>query len=306
MKAIVFGGTGFIGSHVAEQLRLAGHQVTAIVRDKSNSTFLKSIGVNVVRIDFSNFNEIRKSLEGHDVVYNCTADTNLNTNNKLDAPVEITLTKKLVEATALQGIQRFVQLSTIVIYDFKSNNHLDETYISHPEYAIQEIGLEREKIIEEAGSETGIETIILRPASTIGRRDTKSFFSRLFKAYMNDQFPMVGNGDTKVSLIDTRDIGRAMEWLGTNKKSKEDNGIYLIKGFDTTWFSLMKKIERVTGRNTKIVQLPTSEKTIMANNLSVNRLWNDKKIRRLGFHTKYTLTDAVKSSVSDLLAVTPR
>lgn len=44
LKAIVFGGTGFIGSHVVEQLHLAGHQVTAAVRETSNTSFLESLG----------------------------------------------------------------------------------------------------------------------------------------------------------------------------------------------------------------------------------------------------------------------
>ncbi len=47
MKAIVFGSTGFIGSHVVEQLSLAGHQVTAVVRNTSNTEFLESLGVKV-------------------------------------------------------------------------------------------------------------------------------------------------------------------------------------------------------------------------------------------------------------------
>lgn len=301
MKAIVFGGTGFIGSHVVEQLHLAGHQVTASVRDTSNTTFLESLGVNIVKTDFSNSGAIGKAMEGHEVVYNCTADANLYTENSLDAPVEIELTKKLIEIASLHGISRFIQLSTIVIYDFKSNKPIDESYISYPEYKIQEITLEREKVIKEVGRKTGIETVILRPASTIGNRDTKSFFSRLFTAYINDQFPMVGNGDTKVSLIDTRDIGRAMEWLGTYKKTKDDNGVYLLKGFDTTWYRLKQEIERATGRDTKVVQLPTTDQTIMVKNFTVNRIWNDQKIKSLGFKTKYSLIDAVESSVNELL-----
>lgn len=301
MKAIVFGSTGFIGSHVVEQLQLAGHQVTAAIRDTSNTTFLESLGVNVVRIDFSNPEAIGKAIEGNEVVYNCTADTNLHTQNSLDAPVETKLTKTLIETAVSQGVSRFIQLSTIVVYDFKSNNPIDESYVSQPEYLTQRVAIEREKVIEEVAKKTGIETVILRPASTIGIRDTKSFFARLFTAHTNDQFPMVGNGDTKVSLIDTRDIGRAMEWLGTYEKPKADNGVYLLKGFDTTWFQLKKEIDRQTGRNAKIVQLSTSEQTIMVKNFTINRIWDDNKIKKLGVNTRYSLTDAVEASVYDLL-----
>jgi nucleoside-diphosphate-sugar epimerase len=311
MKAIVFGGTGFIGSHVAEQLHLAGHQVTAAVRSTSNTTFLESLGVNVVRIDFTNSAAIGKAMEGHEVVYNCTADAKLHTQISLDAPVEIKLTRTLIEAAASHGISRFIQLSSVVIYDFQTNDPIDESYISHPEYPIQSLLLKRERIVDEEGRNTGIETIILRPASTIGVRDISSFFARLFAAHVNDQYPMIGNGTAQVSLVDTRDIGRAMVWLGTYQKPEHDNGVYLLKGFDTTWNQLKTEIDRATGRIAKTIDLPASltdgqmaeyKLTPFAvKTFTVNRLWNDNKIRNLGFETKYSLTDAVDAAVSDLM-----
>ncbi len=301
MRAIVFGGTGFIGSHVVEQLHLAGHQVTVAVRGTSDISFLKSLGINAKTVDFTNFTAIRKVLSENEIVYNCLASGSQDISQRnSEALVEITLTKRLIEAAILEGISRFIQLSTIVIYDFKSNDSIDEKYISHPEYDIQKINLEREKIVREAGERNQIETIILRPASTIGSRDAKSFFSILFMAHLSDQFPIVGNGEKKVSIIDTRDIGRAMEWLGTYEKPKEDNGVYLLKGFDTTWYGLKTEIDWALEREAKTIQLPTIEKSLMIDNFMVNRIWNDEKIKSLGFNTKYSLSEAVETAVNDL------
>ncbi len=310
MKAVIFGGTGFIGGHVAEHLDLAGHQVTAAVRETSNTAFLESFGVNVVRIDFSNRAALAEVIKGHDVVYNCTADAQLNSTVHLEAEVEVKLTRTLMEAAASQGASRFVQLSTIVIYDFRSNEPMDESYMSQPEYPIQRLGLERENIVREIGRKTGMTTLILRPASTIGVRDTKSFFARLYTAHVNGRYPMIGNGDTKVSLVDTRDIGRAMVWLGTFQKPAHDNGIYLLKGFDTTWKQLKRHIDHARGIVAKTVELPgtLTEEQMVQYHLSpfalktftVNRLWNDNKIRNLGFETRYSLAEAVDASVKDL------
>lgn len=295
MKAIVFGGTGFIGSHVVEQLNLAGHEVTIPVRDTSNTAFLENFGVHIVRIDFSNSEDIKKAISGHEVVYNCTANE--------DPQVEIELTRMLIEAAATHGVSRFIQLSTIVIYDFLSDEPIDESYISQPEYPRQNFFIRREKIINEISRKTGVESIIVRPASTIGTRDISSFFAKLYISHVNNQYPLVGKGTTKVSLIDTRDIGRAMVWLGSYKKPEHDNGIYLLKGFDTTWYHLKKEIDKTTGRIAKTVHFPenlTDEQMIeyrmnplLMKTFSVNRLWNDRKIRNLGFKTKYSLTRPV-------------
>ncbi|WCK56311.1 NAD-dependent epimerase/dehydratase family protein [Aneurinibacillus sp. Ricciae_BoGa-3] len=305
MKSIVLGATGFIGSHVVEQLQLAGHQVTAAVRNSSDTAFLDRLRVKIEVIDYSDNKEIGRVIAGNEVVYNCIADT-----KSLDDEIEVKLTRNLIEAAASHGAKRFIQLSTIVIYDFQTNEPIDESYITQPEYPVQQLNLEREKVIQEVGTETGIETIILRPASTIGVRDKSSFFSRLFTSHANDRHPMINNVSTKVSFVDTRDVGRAMVWLGTYQKPEHDNGIYLLKGFDTTWKQLKIEMDQAAGKISKTVNLPdtlTDDEMLQyklspfaLKTFTVNRIWNDSKIRKQGFETKYSLSDAVKASVDDI------
>ena len=43
MKVLVTGASGFLGSHVAEQLSAAGHSVVALVRKSSNVKFLSTL-----------------------------------------------------------------------------------------------------------------------------------------------------------------------------------------------------------------------------------------------------------------------
>lgn len=311
MKAIVFGATGFIGGHVVEQLHLAGHQVTAAVRYTSDTSFLEKLGIPIVSIDFSDHTAINKAIEGHEVVYNCTADAKLHSQISLDAPVEIQLTRTLIEAAASQGASRFIQLSTIVIYDFQSNDPMDESYPNQPEYPIQRLGIEREKIVQEIGRKTGITTIVLRPASTIGPRDKASFFARLYAAHAHGQYPILGDGTAKVSLVDTRDIGRAMVWLGHEVKPESDHNVYLLKGYDTTWEQLKAELDHATGRVAQTLHIPENltEEQMEAYKLTpfaiktlmINRLWNDAKIRKLGFETKYTLRESVEAAVRDLM-----
>ncbi len=311
MKAVVFGGSGFIGSHTVEQLVLAGHEVTAAVRERSNTFFLESLGVNVVRVDFSDPSSIANTIRGHQIVYNCTADAKLHMVIDAEAEVEVKLTRRLIEAAASQGAGRFVQLSTIVMYDFRTGDPIDESYMTVPEYPIQALAVKREEVARQTGREAGIGTILLRPASTIGVRDVSSFFSRLFRAHAQGQYPIVGDGDGRVSLIDTRDIGRAMAWLGTLDMKGQAGDAYLLKGFDTTWSGLKAEIDRAAGKaaaTIRIPESPTEEQLAQLHltpfaikSFTVNRLWNDGKIRRQGIAARYSLTDAVDAAVRDLL-----
>lgn len=310
MKAIVYGGTGFIGSHVAEQLFLAGHDVTVAVEQGEETRCLERLGVRLVSMNTSEPQVLANMVKGHDTVYHCVAESKMHMKFVQEIEEEITKTKRLVEQAAAHGASRFVYLSTTVIYDFLSNEPMDESYLPQPEYPIQALGLEWEKATLAAGRESGIETVVLRPASAIGPRDPMSFFTRLWSAHMKDQYPLVANGAASVSLIDARDIGRAMVWLGTYRKPELDNSVYLLKGFDTTWRQLKEEIDQATGRVAKSIDVPqqVTERQMKEYQLTpftlkavtVNRLWDDHKIRKLGFSTKYALADAVKAAVRDL------
>ena len=63
MKVLVTGGSGFLGSHVAEQLSAAGHEVRALVRKSSNRKFLSTLK-NVELAEGSV--EDRKSVDARD------------------------------------------------------------------------------------------------------------------------------------------------------------------------------------------------------------------------------------------------
>ncbi|MGO0063353.1 NAD-dependent epimerase/dehydratase family protein [Brevibacillus fluminis] len=311
MKAIVFGATGFIGSHVVEQLHAAGHDVTAAVRCTSNTLFLERLGVPMVTVDFDQPSEISIAIRGHDTVYNCTADAKLDTSISLDAAIEVKLTRTLAETSALLGVSRFIQLSTIVLYDFRTGEPMDEAYPTQPEFPIQQLALAREAVVSEVAAQTGLDITILRPASAIGPRDITSFFSRLFGAYSLGTFPLIKDGSGKVSLVDTRDIGRAMVWLGTSEKPERDPGVYLLKGFDTTWQQLKDEIDRCTGTVAPVLSIPeqlTAEQMasyrvnpFMVKSFTVDRIWNDNKIRASGFRTMYSLRESVATSVQELM-----
>jgi len=299
MKAIVFGGTGFIGSHVVEQLHKAGHEVLVPVRKTSDTTFLKELGVTVVPVDFSNPESIQNVISGDAIIYNCTAAANLQTDIHMEAPVEIQLTRNLVKAAVLKGVTRFIQLSSIVLYDFQTNEAINESYVSTPEFPLQHLLLKREQIVEEAGRKSRMMTIILRPASTIGIRDKASFFSRLYAAHLNDAYPMSGQGKALVSLVDSRDTGRAMVWLGENPGLSRQHHTLLLKGFDTTWQALKTMIDQITGRTAKTADMASDATDFTSKTFTTNRIWDDAKIRSLGFETKYSLKEAAAAAIGE-------
>ena len=48
MKIALTGGSGFIGSHLAQKLVSEGHKLRVLVRKNSNTELLKKLGVKLV------------------------------------------------------------------------------------------------------------------------------------------------------------------------------------------------------------------------------------------------------------------
>ena len=67
MKAVVFGGSGFIGSHVADELSARGHKVR--IFDIRRSPYLQK-GQEMVVGDILNEADVAKAVDGCDLVYN--------------------------------------------------------------------------------------------------------------------------------------------------------------------------------------------------------------------------------------------
>jgi nucleoside-diphosphate-sugar epimerase len=67
---VVTGGTGFIGSHLVEELVRRGNRVRCIVRPSSRVDGLKSLsGVELARAEFHNKSDLERIIDGADAVY---------------------------------------------------------------------------------------------------------------------------------------------------------------------------------------------------------------------------------------------
>ena len=75
MKIILLGGSGFIGSHVADALSRKGHKVT--IFDKKKSKWLRRDQKMIVGNIF-NYNELENAIRNNKIVYNFAALSDLD------------------------------------------------------------------------------------------------------------------------------------------------------------------------------------------------------------------------------------
>ncbi|MCA9405515.1 MAG: NAD(P)-dependent oxidoreductase [Candidatus Omnitrophica bacterium] len=116
MKILIFGGAGFLGSHVADFLSEQGHDVT--IFDLKKSEYLQK-NQKMVVADMTDQAQVMNAVKGQDIIYNFAGVADINFAK--DNPYE-TLTQNFIgnlnilEACVKSNIKRYVFASTLYVY----------------------------------------------------------------------------------------------------------------------------------------------------------------------------------------------
>ena len=157
MKITVTGGSGFLGSHVADALSKKGHKVT--IFDKKKSKWIRS-DQKIVIGDILDAKALENVIKDADVVFHFAALGDLN--QALREPVNSVITNILgtvrtLELSRKHKIKRFIHASTIYV-----NSAEGSFYRSSKKAA--------EDYVDEYKKNYGLNYTILRFGSLYGQR----------------------------------------------------------------------------------------------------------------------------------------
>jgi UDP-glucose 4-epimerase len=116
VKILVTGGSGFIGSHVVDRLRLRGHDVTNL--DLVHSEHHDG-DVRTVRGDVLDRGAVRAAVRGCDAVFHLAAVSDVErvvADPSRAEQVNVRGTKILLDAARSARVERFVYASTVWVY----------------------------------------------------------------------------------------------------------------------------------------------------------------------------------------------
>lgn len=155
--AIVFGGAGFLGSHVADQLTAHGYRVK--IFDLYPSPYLQPTQEMIIG-DIMDMSAVQTAVADADYVYNFAGLAEIEKAAKeplKTIQLNVLGTTHILEACRQHQIKRFVFASSIYVY-----SHLGSFYRSSKQAC--------EKIIQNYQQEFGLEFTILRYGSLYGPR----------------------------------------------------------------------------------------------------------------------------------------
>lgn len=259
-KVVVFGGSGFLGSYVADELTRRGYDVT--IADLTSSRYLQSTQ-KFVKVDILDIQNIEVILENTDVVYNFVAIANLD--DAIHDPVNAMKINVMGNLNILEAcrnnkkIKRFVYASSA--YALSSEGSF---------YGISKQS--SEKLTEEYYKRYGLPFTVIRYGSLYGERSSHNnyIYNLLKKAISQGKLEYKGDGEDLREYIHAADAAKLS--VDILEDTQYENEHIILTGIEK-----LKRLDLLTMIN-----------EIMQNRLEIKQISDDNmghyKITPYTFH----------------------
>ena len=245
MKVLITGGTGFIGSHVCNELLVrpelgADSRVLCMTRDPEGKHH-DDPRVVFVAGDVRDAASLERVVEGVDTVVHCVQFPNHPVENpgKGYTYMEIDAkgTERLVEACQKARVRRIVYFSGAGTLPTRV-----------------EPWFQAKVIAERAVQESGMQWVILRPSWVYGP-DDRSLNKFVWFLRHLPVMPMIGDGTNRVQPVSVADVAKVGAAAVFNHQAT--NEVFELGGpEELTMDEIVARLQRVLGTNRPVVHQP--------------------------------------------------
>jgi len=256
---LITGATGFIGSHLAEELAKTEKKIRVLVRSSNLGNindFSEEIKnkIEITKGDLLNKDSLLKALKGVDKVFHLAAiGRPMNIPKKMYFDVNFNGTKNLLEACKERGVKKIIHISTISVFGFSRNrNALDE---NSPQIPVSDYGESKKKGEEFAVDfcrKNKISLVVVRPPMVFGPRDFQ--FLKLFKLINTGFFPLLKRGKAKIEFCYVKNLVNGI--LLADKHGKNLEAYNLSDGETYTVKEVFSEIAKAENKKLFPVSVP--------------------------------------------------
>ena len=315
MDVFVTGGTGFIGSHLVDELieNEKYNRIKCLVRNREK--WLKGKPFEKISGDLQSVHTIEKALEGVDIIFHIAAIVKAPTQKEFDF-ANVEATENLLRIAERAGVHKIVVLSSLAAAGPSTNGPLDESAPMKPISMYGKSKKRMEEMIHQLATDD-MSVTILRPPAVYGPREDQIY--TLFKMMNYGVAPIVGDGeDPKLSLVYVKDVIQAILKAAEIKKKGVEP--YFVSGDKVTnWNEIRDIVTTVMGKKNIALKLkPSWVKSIAgavettasffgtypvinkekANEMVLEWTCSDQKARKeLQYLPKYTLEEGISRTL---------
>jgi dihydroflavonol-4-reductase len=256
VKVLITGASGFVGSHLARFLTRQGLHVVALVRGKSDTSWLRSLGAELVEGDVRDYGSVCRALRGCRELYHVAADYRLwvpDPKQMYDTNVQGT--RYVMEAALRLDIEKVVYTSTVgVLAASRDGRPSDE---ESPVTMKEMVGhYKKSKFIAEREVrhyiEKGVPAVIVNPSTPVGAMDRRPTpTGKMIVDFLNGRIPAYI--DTGLNFVDVEDVA-AGHWLAAREGKVGQR--YILGNKNLTLREFFASMALITNRIPPKLRLP--------------------------------------------------
>jgi nucleoside-diphosphate-sugar epimerase len=267
VKLLVTGGTGFIGSHLAEEARRRGADVVAFgltgrPEERANAELLSQMGVEVISGSITDAELCRRAARGVTHIFHlAVAMREGGKSDEFFESINLDGTRYLLEAASAQRMQRFIYCSTIGIYGHRAPGITREDSPLAPGNIYERTKVSAERLMREFAERCNLPAVVLRPADVYGPRDQRLL--KLFKGVSRGRFPLFGSGKGRRHMVYVDDVVSAF-FKACERDAALGQGLIVAGPRPCTLRELLDEITRATGSKRYGIRLPLAPMLALA------------------------------------------
>jgi nucleoside-diphosphate-sugar epimerase len=200
MRIFLTGATGYIGSAVLDALVRAGHEVTALVRDKAKAARVSERGAHPVVGDLASPASFRASAEGQQAYVHAALDPSPR-GPEIDRLAIETIVGCAASGRSAKGTKLFVYTSGVWVLGSAREPVAEDAPLDPAAYSAWRVP--HEQMVLQA-ARVGFRTAVVRPGIVYG--GWRGIVSDLFKDAVNGLIRVIGPGENHWALIYDRDL----------------------------------------------------------------------------------------------------
>jgi dihydroflavonol-4-reductase len=261
MRAVVVGGSGFLGLNIIEALLAAGHEVVATRRPSSNTIFLRRMKVPMVRASLEDPDSLAAAMDGADVAYFAAAHyPRFSVDTEAQVASAVAGARNVVRAAVRAGVGRLIYTGSVVTVgqpenggparetDGEANIPAGSTY-----FAVKR-AVERELM-----ERPDLDIIHLLPTGCLGPYDHKVGTGFFVVGLATGRLSVFTDG--RINMVDARDVGRAHVVAAEVGRPHER---YILGGHNITAGELLAEVAAALGATLPASRLSAEEAVALA------------------------------------------
>ena len=251
MKLLVTGGTGFIGSHLAEEARRRGAEVVVLgladrPEEKANAELLARQGVAIMPGSITDPELCERAMRGVTHVFHlAVAMREGGKSDEFFESVNLEGTRRLLEAAGAGRVERFVYCGTIGIYGHRAPGITTEESPLHPGNIYERTKVAAERLVRQLAPTLRLPYTIIRPADVYGPRDQRLL--KLFRGVHAGRFPLFGDGGGRRHMVYVDDVVSAF-FAACERPAAVGEAMIVAGPQPCTLRELIESVRRATGQ----------------------------------------------------------